>query len=65
MNILTKPKMNHTRNLFESIEEIQGKVLMAITPLNRDGDVLCLVEERYIVDVDHRDIQQYGVEGKT
>lgn len=61
MNILTKKKMEHTKNLFESIDKIEGKVLQVMEK-NRDGDCMCVVNGAYLVDVDHRDIEKYGAE---
>jgi len=58
--IQTKPKMEHTKNVFGPISEVEGKRLRLIErALN--GDCLCVFngsKGEGLVDVDHRDIDE-------
>lgn len=51
----------HTRNLFGPLSAIAGREI-DVLERNDQGDCLCLVDRRYIVDVDHRDVNSDGSE---
>jgi hypothetical protein len=56
--IQTKPKVEHTMNMFGPVSEIEGKRLRLIER-NSEGDCLCLFTGglgQNLVSVDHRDI---------
>lgn len=45
-----------TRNLFGTKADVAGKELQLIER-NSQGDCLCVFDGKYIVDVDHRDVE--------
>lgn len=57
MTVKLKEKLNYTKNLFAPVSDIEGKTLQLIEK-NREGNCLCLFNKEYLVDVDHRDIEQ-------
>jgi len=46
----------HTKNLFGTIEELRTATLR-LADQNDWGDCLVLVNEKYLCDIDHRDIK--------
>lgn len=53
--ILFKKEIQFTQNLFGTIEELKSSPLILIEK-NDIGDCLCLVNNQYMVSIDHRDI---------
>lgn len=52
-----KPQVQYTQNLFGPVEDLQ-KGILYLKERNPQGDCLCLFNNEYLVDVDHRDIQE-------
>jgi hypothetical protein len=55
--VCLKSKTEHTTYLFGSIKEIEGKKLRLIEE-NKNGDCLCIFEEKCLVDVNKKDIEK-------
>lgn len=55
----TIPKPTSTRNLFGSVNDIADRAMLVLDR-NEDGDCLCLEPRgKYLVDVDHVDIESF------
>ena len=52
---VTKKELLHTVNHFGELSDVAGRTLF-ILDKNEQGDCLCIVDNEYLVDVDHRDV---------
>jgi hypothetical protein len=48
--------IKYTRNLFGTLDKLKTAILH-LSEENESGDCLCIVNGKYLVDIDHRDIK--------